>query len=191
MTNDARSTALVEETVIQSDPEILGGAPVFAGTRIPVQAFLDALEGGWSIEEFVERHPAVRREQLIEMLRDGTRALLAERGHPLGRGASPVTRSKSELFRRISAESARIRALGVRELALFGSFARGEQRSGSDVDLLVDFEEDRKTFDNFMGLVFLLEDVLGRKVQVVTRDSLSPHIGPHILQEAEHVPLAD
>ncbi|HEX6370304.1 MAG TPA: DUF433 domain-containing protein [Longimicrobium sp.] len=188
--DDARSTVLDEGTVIQSDPKIMNGAPVFAGTRVPVQAFLDALEGGWSIEEFIERHPAVRREQLIELLRDGTRALLAQGGHTLGSGGFPVARNKSDVLRRISAESARIRALGVRRLALFGSFVRGEQRSGSDVDLLVDFEDDRKTLDSFMGLVFLLEEVLGRKVQVVTRDSLSPHIGPHILQEAEHVPLA-
>jgi uncharacterized protein len=184
-----RSTALVDGPVIRSDPEIMDGAPVFAGTQVPVQTFLDALEGGWSIEEFIERHPAVRREQLIEMLRDGTRALLAEGGHTLS-GGSPVARSKSEVLRRISAVSARIRAMGVQRLSLFGSFARGEQRSGSDVDLLVDFEEDGKTLENFMGLVFLLEEVLGRKVQIVTRDSLSPHVGPHILQEAEHVPLA-
>lgn len=177
-------------SVIDSDPEIMDGVAVFAGTRVPVQAFLDALEGGWSIEEFLERNPGVRREQLIDLLRDGTRALLAGAGHTLGSGGSPVSRDKSEVLGRLSRASAKIRELGVQRLALFGSFVRGEQRSGSDVDLLVEFQAGRKNLDNFMGLRFLLEDLLGRKVQLVTRDSLSPFVGPHILDEAEHVPLA-
>lgn len=78
----------------------------------------------------------------------------------------------------------------MRQIALFGSFVRGEQRSGSDIDLLVDFEPGRKNPENFMGLVFFLEELLGLKVQVVTRDGLSPYIGPHILDEAEDAPLA-
>jgi predicted nucleotidyltransferase/uncharacterized protein (DUF433 family) len=177
-----------EESLIQSDRE--SGAPVFAGTDVPVQAFLDSIEGGWSIDEFLERFPSVRREQLIAMLREGTRALLAEGGHTLGSGGSPVVRTKSEALRRLSGAAPRIRALGVRGLALFGSFARGEPRSGSDIDLLVDFEGGQKNFENFMGLVAFLEELLGRKVQVVTRESLSPYIGPHIPSEAEDVPLA-
>lgn len=177
-------------SVIDSHLEVMDGAPVFTGTRVPVQAFLDALEGGWSIEEFLERNPGLRREQLIHLLRDGTRALLADAGHTLGSGGSPVVRDKSDVLNRLANASAKIRELGVQRLALFGSFVRGEQRSGSDVDLLVDFQEGRKNLDNFMGLRFLLEEVLGRKVQLVTRDSLSPYVGPHILNEAEHVPLA-
>lgn len=176
--------------LIERDLEVLGGAPVFAGTHVPVQAFLDALEGGWSIEEFLERNPPVRREQLIEMLQAGTRALLGSVGSSPRSGASPVARDKADVLRRLSCASERIRGLGVERLALFGSFVRGEQRSGSDVDLLVEFREGEKTFDNFMGLTFLLQEVLGRKVQLVTHDSLSPHVGPHILNEAEHVPLA-
>lgn len=187
--DDDRSVGLAVRGGIDSDPAILAGAPVFAGTDVPVQAFLDSIEGGWSIDEFLERFPQVRREQLIGMLREGTRALLAEAGHTL-RDGSAVARDKSEVLHRISAASDRIRALGARRLALFGSFARGEQRSGSDVDLLVDFEEGQKTFENLMSLTWLLEELLGRKVQVVTRGGLSPHIGPHILSEAADVPLA-
>ncbi len=73
---------------------------------------------------------------------------------------------------------------------LFGSFVRGDQRADSDVDVLVEFEEGQKTFDHFIGLSFLLEDLLGRRVELVTCDSLSPHIGPHILREVEYVSLA-
>lgn len=186
----AENRPVVEGALIQSDPQIVGGAPVFAGTDVPVQAFLDSIEGGWSIDEFLERFPSVRREQLIELVREGTRAFVSQAGHTLGSGGAPVVRTKSEAVRRLSGASPRIRALGVRRLALFGSFAREEQRSGSDVDLLVDFEGGQKNFENFMGLVAFLEELLGRKVQVVTRESLSPHVGPHIIKEAEDVPLA-
>ena len=80
-----------------------------------------------------------------------------------------------------------IRALGVRRLGLFGSFARGEQDEHSDVDVLVDFVPGRKGFDNFIRLVFLLEQLFQRPVELVTPVSLSPYIGPRILREVEYV----
>lgn len=83
-----------------------------------------------------------------------------------------------------------IRGLGVKRLGLFGSFIRGEQRAESDVDLLVEFEPGKKTFDNFMALAFLLEDLLRRRVELVTAESLSPYLRPHILDEVEDVALA-
>jgi predicted nucleotidyltransferase len=55
------------------------------------------------------------------------------------------------------------------------------------VDLLVEFAPGEKTYDNFMELSFYLEDLLGRKVELVTPQSLSKHIGPHILKQVEHV----
>ncbi len=72
-------------------------------------------------------------------------------------------------------------------VSLFGSVARGEARVDSDVDLLVQFDPERKTFHNFMDLCFLLDDLLQRRVEVVTTEALSPFIGPHILREAEEV----
>lgn len=65
-----------------------------------------------------------------------------------------------------------------------------EQDSQSDVDLLVEFEPGRKTFDNFMNLCFLLEDLFRRRVEPVTPESLSPYIKPNILEQAEYVTLA-
>jgi len=73
---------------------------------------------------------------------------------------------------------------------LFGSFVRGQPRADSDVDLLVEFELGQRTFDHFMQLSFLLEDLLGRKVELVTPEALSPYIGPYILGEVEYVSLA-
>ena len=85
---------------------------------------------------------------------------------------------------------ARIRALGVQRLGLFGSFVREQRASESDIDLLVEFSEGKKTFDNFIELSFLLEDVLQRRVELITPDSLSPYIGPRILSEVEYAAFA-
>lgn len=83
-----------------------------------------------------------------------------------------------------------IRAYGVDGIGLFGSFVRNHSiQDKSDVDLLVDFTEGKKTFRNLMDLGYFLEDLLGRKVELITRDSLSPFIGPHILKEVENVAI--
>ena len=76
---------------------------------------------------------------------------------------------------------------GVTELAIFGSFARDQAGGDSDVDVLVEFDPGRKTFDNFMNLSFFLEDILQRRVELVTTSSLSPYIGPRILASVEYV----
>jgi predicted nucleotidyltransferase len=97
--------------------------------------------------------------------------------------------TKQEILRRIQTHREEIRALGVEGLGLFGSFVRGEQGPESDVDLLVRFRPREKTFDNFMGLAFLLEDVLQRRVELVTTEGLSPYLGPRILEEVQDVAL--
>ena len=55
-------------TVVHSDPEILGGVPVFVGTRVPFRNLIDYLEGGYSLEEFLDAFPSVKREQAIAAL---------------------------------------------------------------------------------------------------------------------------
>jgi len=57
-----------KEKIIQSDPEILGGTPVFAGTRVPIRSLFDHLEGGDSIDDFLEGFPSVQRDQVIGLL---------------------------------------------------------------------------------------------------------------------------
>jgi uncharacterized protein len=97
-----------------------------------------------------------------------------------------AVRNKESLLRLINTHRGEIQAYGVRHLGLFGSFARDTAiHSGSDVDLLIEFEPGRKTYDNFMELAFYLEALLGRKVELVTRESLSPYIGPHILKQVQ------
>lgn len=80
-----------------------------------------------------------------------------------------------------------IRLLGVRRLALFGSVVRGEARPNSDVDLLVEFEPGQKSFKHYLDLAELLERIVGHPIDLVTVESLSPFLGPHILAEATDV----
>jgi predicted nucleotidyltransferase len=75
-------------------------------------------------------------------------------------------------------------------MGLFGSFVRGEQSPNSDIDLLVEFEPGRKTFDAFVELSHFLEQTLQHEVELVTVESLSPYLGPHILKEVEYASLA-
>ena len=62
--------------VFHSDPEIMGGTPVFTGTRVPVQNLVDYLEGGESIEDFVAGFPTVKREQVIAFIEAAKEKLL-------------------------------------------------------------------------------------------------------------------
>ena len=95
--------------------------------------------------------------------------------------------TKSELFERLHEQQAEIRRLGVARLGVFGSFVRDEPTPESDVDIFVEFAPGKKNFDRFMALAHLLEDVLHRRVEIVTPESLSPYIGPYILREVEYV----
>ncbi len=95
--------------------------------------------------------------------------------------------SKREVLQRVDANRERLAQLGVARLGLFGSFARGQQSRDSDVDLLVEFAPGQKSFDNFMALSFLLEELFERRVELVTPESLSPYIRPHIMGEVEYI----
>ena len=58
----------VEAQIISRSPDIMSGIPVFAGTRVPVQTFIDYIAGGHPLEEFLDDFPTVRREQALELL---------------------------------------------------------------------------------------------------------------------------
>jgi len=97
--------------------------------------------------------------------------------------------TKQDIFSILYQNRSHLITLGVRIIGLFGSFVRGEQRNDSDIDLLVEFEPNRKTFDSFMELSFFLEDLLRHPIELVTLESLSPYLGPHILKEVEYATL--
>jgi len=74
---------------------------------------------------------------------------------------------------------------GVERLGLFGSYARNEAKSGSDIDILVEFDE--PSFDRYMDLKAELAALFGIEVDLVLADSLKPRLKPHILQEVINV----
>lgn len=84
---------------------------------------------------------------------------------------------------RLREHRADLERLGVKSLALFGSAARGEARQDSDVDLLVEFSRPVGLF-HFMEVKEFLEEVLGRRVDLVTPDALKPQLREAILEEA-------
>jgi uncharacterized protein len=98
--------------------------------------------------------------------------------------------TKQDVLHVLNKSQPYLRALGVKQIGVFGSFVRGEQRADSDIDLLVEFEPMRKTFDAFMELSFFLEEVLEHEIDLVTMESLSPYIGPYILREVDYAALA-
>ena len=67
----------MSKNFITVDPRIQGGVPVFAGTRVPIQNLIDYLEGGDSIDEFLEDFPSVRRDQVISFLEEAKESVLA------------------------------------------------------------------------------------------------------------------
>lgn len=67
----------VSQSVVKIDPEIMSGAPCFAGTRVPIQNLIDYLEGGDSIDEFLDGFPTVSREQVIAFLEEAKKSVLA------------------------------------------------------------------------------------------------------------------
>ena len=95
--------------------------------------------------------------------------------------------NKQELFDVLNTNIDGIKSYGVSRLGVFGSFVRNEMTENSDVDFFVDFLPEKKTFKNFMGLAYFLEDLCGRKSEIVTRKGLSKYIGPKILATIEYV----
>lgn len=66
----------MKQSVVSCDPNVMGGAPVFRGTRVPVQTLLDYLEAGDSIDEFLAGFPSVKREQVIAFLEEAKDRLI-------------------------------------------------------------------------------------------------------------------
>jgi uncharacterized protein len=98
-------------------------------------------------------------------------------------------RNKQALLQLITEHREMIKNFGVRQLGIFGSFVRNEMNENSDVDFLVDFYPEQKTYNNFIRLAFFLEDLCGRKIELVTTKGLSKYIGPKILETTEYVAI--
>jgi len=91
--------------------------------------------------------------------------------------------------RLLESKSQEIRALGVRKIGLFGSMARGQAKDESDVDIYVQFERGRKSFDNLCDLHYLLKGLFGRSVDLVTDGALNDRKANLILPTVRYVSL--
>lgn len=98
-----------------------------------------------------------------------------------------------EIMHSLKARRRTLKKYKVKKIGLFGSFARGEQRKGSDLDFLVEFDlaafgqNYEGYFDNYMGLHQYLEKIFGRQIDLLTEEMISPHIKPYILPEVESI----
>lgn len=102
----------------------------------------------------------------------------------------PLT-DKNNILNTLAENHSRLQGYGVKRIGLFGSYLRNEATPDSDIDLLVDIQQEKKTFSNFMKLNYFLEELLNNKVELVTLQSLSPYIGPHILKTVEYASFTD
>ena len=99
-----------------------------------------------------------------------------------------VMNSKNAILSVMRTHKHQFASFGVNKIGLFGSYVRNEQQPQSDIDILVDFEPEKETFDNLMNLHNYLEELfINEKIEVVTVNGLSPYIGKYILKEVNYV----
>jgi predicted nucleotidyltransferase len=92
--------------------------------------------------------------------------------------------TKENILEQIKIHKSELSRLGISNVGLFGSYLRNEQSVKSDIDLLIDFHPGKESFDNYMAVCDLFENLFKHeRVEVVTRNGLSPYIGPKILNE--------
>jgi uncharacterized protein len=97
-------------------------------------------------------------------------------------------KTKESIISALKKNKPKFMLLGVTSIGLFGSYIRNEQTPKSDIDILIDFEANKESFDNYMAVYDLVEKIFkNEKIEVVTKNGLSPYIGPKILNEVEYV----
>jgi len=92
--------------------------------------------------------------------------------------------SKEYILSEMKQQKRELQNLGIVRIGLFGSYVREEQSEKSDIDILLEFEPEKENFDNYMSVYDILENLFrNEKVEIVTKNGLSPYIGPQILKE--------
>jgi len=94
--------------------------------------------------------------------------------------------TSDKILKKIEENKDVIEKFGVKKIGIFGSYVRNEQKAGSDIDVLVEFEEGKKTFDNYMDLKFFLEDLFNCKVDIVIAGAIKPDLKPYILRSVKY-----
>ena len=96
--------------------------------------------------------------------------------------------TKDYILSTIKSHKAELIKFGIQNVGLFGSYLRDEQSKKSDIDILIDFDPDKESLDNYMAVYDIFERLFkNEKVEIVTRNGLSPYIGPKILKEVLYV----
>jgi predicted nucleotidyltransferase len=96
---------------------------------------------------------------------------------------------KEKFYKVIESNKEYLRELGVISIGIFGSVVREEDSENSDYDILVEFKRGEKSFRAFTSLCDFLEKYLGNNYELITKESLSPYVGPRILKEIENVKI--
>jgi len=92
--------------------------------------------------------------------------------------------TKEYILTIIKTNKSEFNKFGICNIGLFGSYVRDEQSNKSDIDILIDFEPDKENYDNYMAVYDMLEHLFkNEKVDIVTKNGLSPYFGPKILNE--------
>lgn len=96
--------------------------------------------------------------------------------------------TKDYILTTIKTHKAELTKLGIQNVGLFGSYLKDEQFKKNDIDILIDFHPDKENFDNYMAVYDYFEKLFkNEKVEIVTKNGLSPYIGPKILKEVIYV----
>ena len=96
--------------------------------------------------------------------------------------------TRETILSTLDSHKSEITKLGIRDIGLFGSYARNESSANSDIDILIDFDPEKENFDNYMAVYELIERLfINERVEIVTKNGLSPYIGPIILSEVVYV----
>lgn len=94
--------------------------------------------------------------------------------------------NKNIVFKILKENKDKISNCGVKKIGLFGSYIRGEQKKESDIDLLVEFDKGKKSYRNFIEINELMKKLFNKRIDIVTKESLSPYIGPYIKKEVKY-----
>ena len=102
-----------------------------------------------------------------------------------------AVQSKDQVFERVRSHQSALKQFGAVRLGLFGSFVRGEQTEASDVDFVVEFAEGKKKLHSFLNIADYLEELMGRKADVLTWDGMADFVRKHVSDEVEYVSFTD
>jgi len=99
--------------------------------------------------------------------------------------------NKEEILNKIKENKDKIKSFGIKKIGIFGSAVRDEMNEKSDIDIVVEFEKGKATFKNVCGVVDFLEELFGRKVDILTPDGIDSirikHVKEEIKREIEYV----